>query len=91
MAKRSVSKKKDIPHESCAFFSKWFRSQMDLSQRELAALIGVHWSTVGSLESDTRTLPTEIMYKIYQKCNVDQRKFLLECLHKDLERLFFGN
>lgn len=88
MAKKT-KEKKAIPHNGCAFFSKWLREQRGLTQRELAEDVDVHFSAIGLLESNSYVLPLDLMHKLYDICDADQKKFLLECLHLDLERAFF--
>ena len=88
MAKKT--KKKEVPHNGCAFFSRWLRERRAISQRELAEAVGVHFSAIGLLESNSYVLPLELMHKIYAVCDGDQKRFLLECLHTDLERVFFN-
>ena len=87
--KKSIKEKKVIHHKSCAHFSSLFRDQRGISQRQLAEMIGVHHSAIGILEVGGYTLPIELMSKIWKVCDMDQKKFLLECLHNDLEKVFY--
>lgn len=87
-SKKKTVKRIEVQPNSLAFFSRWFRAQRGISQIGLADMISVHKSAISQLEVDKYNLPLDLMKKIYKVCDLNEKKFLMECLHHDLERLF---
>lgn len=68
-----------------AFFLKWFRERRGLSTRALARKLGVAYPHISLVETNRKRMQFELFRKIYKISTHEERRMLLESLHREID------